>query len=112
MRRIMKVALVAAATTAIAIGSSTAAQASVSIDATGKGFVGKGDVQTALGYNNSTLQKAVDAKSLVFTAQQPTWQALARGPIRSPARTLERRPEPSSAPRPASSPPRRWFLTT
>ena len=111
MRRIMKVALVAAATTAIAIGSSTAAQASVSIDATGKGFVGKGDVQTALGYNNSTLQKAVDAKSLVFTAQQPTSQALTQGVSQSGTQR-ERRPEPSSAPRPASSPPRRWCRRT
>lgn len=30
---------------------STAANASVTIDANGKGFIGKGDVQTALGLN-------------------------------------------------------------
>ena len=46
-----------------------AARASVTIDAAGKGFVGKGNVQTALGYNNAALQKAVDAKTLVFTAR-------------------------------------------
>ncbi|OCA87693.1 hypothetical protein A8F94_07510 [Bacillus sp. FJAT-27225] len=40
--------------------------ASVTFDAsTGIGFVGKGDVQTALGWNNSELQK--NAKNLNFT---------------------------------------------
>lgn len=40
--------------------------AEVTIDtSTGKGFVGKGDVQFALGYNNSQMQKA--AGDLVFT---------------------------------------------
>jgi hypothetical protein len=58
------------------IASTAVANASVTIDAAGKGFVGKGDVQTALGLNNSALQKAVDAKSLVFTAEQPTSQSL------------------------------------
>jgi hypothetical protein len=61
----------------------TAAIAGVTIDAAGKGFVGKGDVQTALGYNNSALQKAVDAKSLVFTAKQPTTQSLSQDATQS-----------------------------
>src|SRR5262245_65597662 len=57
----------------------TAASASVSVNPTsGVGFVGKGDVQTALGFNNSALQKAVDAKSLVFTAQVLTSQSLSQ----------------------------------
>jgi hypothetical protein len=37
---------------------------------TGTGFVGKGDVQTALGYNNKQLQD--NANSLEFTAQSDT----------------------------------------
>src|SRR5687768_8342873 len=77
MRRITKAATIAAATL-IAIGTASAAHASVTIDASGKGFVGKGDVQTALGHNNSALQKAVDAKSLKFTAEQPTSQSLSQ----------------------------------
>lgn len=68
--------IIAASFAALAVP--TAAMASVTIDATGKGFVGKGDVQSALGYNNAALQKAVDAKSLVFTAVQPTSQALSQ----------------------------------
>ena len=59
--------------------TATAASASVTIDQAGSGFVGKGNVQTALGYNNAALQKAVDAKSLVFTASQPTSQSLTQG---------------------------------
>ena len=73
MHRTTKTAVKIAALTAIAlVASATAANASVTIDSAGKGFVGKGNVQTALGMNNSALQKAVDAKSLVFTAAQPT----------------------------------------
>jgi hypothetical protein len=71
MRKLM---IIAASFAALAVP--TAAMASVTINADGKGFVGKGDVQSALGYNNSALQKAVDAKSLVFTAVQPTSQSL------------------------------------
>jgi hypothetical protein len=65
------------------IVSATAAHASVTIDTNGKGFLGKGDVQIALGYNNSALQKAVDARSLVFTAQQPTSQSLSQSVTQS-----------------------------
>ena len=47
--------------------SATAVFAAVTFDpATGKGFVGKGDVQTALGLNNAQLQ--AQASSLQFTA--------------------------------------------
>ena len=46
----------------------TAAHASVTIDAAGKGFVGKGNVQTALGWNDKQLQDAIAAKSLVTAA--------------------------------------------
>src|SRR5215211_401993 len=55
--------------------ASTAAVAAVTFDpATGTGFVGKGDVQLALGYNNKQLQD--NAASLVFTAtsvSEQTW---------------------------------------
>src|SRR5918996_945791 len=40
------------------------------------GFVGKGDVQLALGFNNDKMQKA--AKSLKFTYSQPATQALSQ----------------------------------
>jgi hypothetical protein len=55
--------LILATTAALACG---AAFASVSFDpSTGAGFVGKGDVQTAFGWNNATLQK--NAGSVTFT---------------------------------------------
>jgi hypothetical protein len=69
---------VTASVTAIALGTTPAFAAVTFNSTTGKGFVGKGDVQTALGYNNATLQKAVDSKSLVFTATQPTFQQLSQ----------------------------------
>ena len=47
MRRLI---IIAASVAALAIP--TAAMASVAVDASGTGFVGKGDVQTALGYGN------------------------------------------------------------
>ncbi|WP_066310410.1 hypothetical protein [Bacillus sp. FJAT-29814] len=44
----------------------SSAFAAVTFDpTTGTGFVGKGDVQTALGYNNAKMQ--AEAKNLVFT---------------------------------------------
>ena len=50
MHRTTKIAAKVAALAAIAlIASATAANASVTVDANGNGFVGKGDVQTALG---------------------------------------------------------------
>jgi hypothetical protein len=58
------------------VATATAASASVTVNDAGKGFIGKGDVQTVLGYNNAALQKAVDGKTLLFTAQVPTAQAL------------------------------------
>ena len=53
------------------VATATAASASVTVNDAGKGFIGKGDVQTVLGYNNAALQKAVDGKTLLFTAQVP-----------------------------------------
>lgn len=64
----------AIALAALALTLSTVA-AAVDFDAeTGEGFVGKGDVQTALGYNNKQLQD--NAEDLVFSASsvsETTW---------------------------------------
>jgi hypothetical protein len=46
------------------------------LDADGTGFVGKGDVQTALGWNNQKLQS--NATKLAFTTVQSASQALYR----------------------------------
>lgn len=66
---------VSTATAAVAVSLAAApAMAAVTFDpATGKGFVGKGDVQLALGWNNSQLQQ--NAGSLLFTSTQPASQA-------------------------------------
>jgi hypothetical protein len=53
MHRIIETAALAAIGV---IGTATAANASVTIDDTGHGFVGKGDVQTVLGLNNAEIQ--------------------------------------------------------
>ena len=67
MNRLIKIA----AFTGIAFfATATAASASVTINDAGYGFVGKGDVQTVLGLNNSALQKAVDAGTIKFTSTQ------------------------------------------
>lgn len=67
--------------------TATAANASVTLTDSGVGFIGKGDVQNALGYNNAALQKAVDAKSLVFTAQVPTSRSLSQAVTQSGTQT-------------------------
>ena len=58
-----KLFIIAASIAALAIP--TAAFASVSVDASGNGFVGKGDVQTALGYANDAAFQA-DAAGVTF----------------------------------------------
>ena len=64
----------AAALVVVGAGS---AQASVNVDATtGTGFVGKGDVQSALGWNNAKLQAG--AESLTFTTKQAAAQGYAQ----------------------------------
>jgi hypothetical protein len=57
------------------IASAGVANASVTVT-DGTGFVGKGDVQTLLGWNNQTLQK--NAESLRFTTVQEASQALSQ----------------------------------
>jgi hypothetical protein len=68
----MKKILAGVATGVLAIGvMASSAFASVTYDAaTGTGFVGKGDVQTALGYNNAQMQ--ANADNLVFTQESET----------------------------------------
>ena len=43
------------------------ALATVAVDASGNGFVGKGDVQTALGYGNDGAFQAANPASATFT---------------------------------------------
>src|SRR4051812_45828876 len=91
MHRTTKIAATFAAPAALAaaalIATATAANASTAIDANGTGFIGKGDVQTALGMNNAAMQKAVDAGSLVFTATQPYTQALRQDAVQLGSQT-------------------------
>src|SRR6476646_5359037 len=62
MHRIIKIVTLAAFAL---LATAAVASASVAVD-NGVGFVGKGDVQTALGWNNAAFDKG--AKSLTFTA--------------------------------------------
>jgi hypothetical protein len=67
---------IAAAATSVAL-LATPASAAVTFDAgTGAGFVGKGDVQTALGWNNKQLQDNADDAEFTFVATsvaETTW---------------------------------------
>jgi hypothetical protein len=63
-----KLFIIAASIAALAIPA--AAIASVSVDASGTGFVGKGDVQNALGWNNATFDR--NALSVGFTQKSVT----------------------------------------
>ena len=47
----------------VALAVPTAAMASVAVDANGVGFVGKGDVQSALGWNDGTSTRTSPASS-------------------------------------------------
>jgi hypothetical protein len=63
----MKKRPIFAAAAAVALFA-TAAYAGWTLDAAGNGFVGKGDVQTALGWNNAELQaNAANPDNLVFS---------------------------------------------
>lgn len=66
---------IAATAAALAFGA-TAASAAVSVDpATGNGFIGKGDVQLAYGWNNATLQNnaaGVDFQQVTTTVVDAT----------------------------------------
>ncbi|MFP5115969.1 hypothetical protein ACSU64_27035 [Bacillaceae bacterium C204] len=62
MKKMTSLALAGILSVGLAVSSASAA---VSVDATGTGFVGKGDVQLAYEWSNSALQK--NASGLTFT---------------------------------------------
>ena len=64
------------ATTLIGLSVAGTTHASVTADASGKGFVGKGDVQTAFGWSNKALQDAVKDEALSFRGEVDTTTAL------------------------------------
>ncbi|RSD22323.1 hypothetical protein [Mesobacillus subterraneus] len=67
----MKKVLAGLAAGALAMGIfASTSFAAVTVDESGNGFVGKGDVQQALGWNNAQLQK--NAESLLFTYETVT----------------------------------------
>ena len=72
MRKII-LGLTAAAAIAAPVALAGSASAAT-IDAAGRGFVGKGEVQTAFGWNNAAAPK--NQAAVTFTAKQPTTQAL------------------------------------
>lgn len=74
MKHIVKVAVASAA---LILGTATTAGAAVTFDeSTGTGFVGKGDVQLAFGWNNAALNanaNGVDFEATTVTEQKTTW---------------------------------------
>jgi hypothetical protein len=67
--------ITAGAATALALAVAGPASASVTVNPeTGIGFVGKGDVQTAMGWNNDVLQK--NAANVTFKSSQAASQAM------------------------------------
>ena len=73
MHRITKIAAAAAIATTALVATSTAANAYTMTDS-GVGFVGKGEVQTVMGWNNAALQ--TNAEKLTFTTRQAVEQSL------------------------------------
>jgi hypothetical protein len=72
MNRIFKTAALAGIAVIGIIGTATAASASVAVT-DGVGFVGKGDVQTALGYaNDAAIQQAVKDGKITFSGGTAT----------------------------------------
>jgi hypothetical protein len=84
MHRIIKGAIIAA-TSLAAIGAGSAAHASATVNSAGQGFVGKGDVQTALGYNNAQMQ--ANATGLKFTTSQDATQVVTQDVKQSATQT-------------------------
>jgi len=73
VNRIIKAAAIAAIAAIGVIGTTTAASAAVTVNPDGSGFVGKGDVQSVLGYNNKKMQESIEAKGFDWT-QVKEWQ--------------------------------------
>jgi hypothetical protein len=73
IKRLVLAGVAAATLTAVAFAGP--ASASVTVNADGTGFVGKGDVQTAFGWNNAKLQTEALAGHLSFTSvSTETWE--------------------------------------
>jgi hypothetical protein len=72
-----KLSLALAAATVTALGGVSVANAAVTFDpASGTGFVGKGDVQLAFGWNNAQLNNnaaGVDFEASTVSEQETTW---------------------------------------
>jgi len=83
MKKFSIAASVALAAAAL-VATSGIAQASATIDSTGHGFVGKGDVQSAFGWANKALQD--NAESLKFSTSQATSQVLTQALTQSATR--------------------------
>lgn len=60
----------------VAVVSFGSAANAYTIDAAGKGFVGKGEVQSAFGWNNAKMQ--TNHEAVTFKAEQPTTQSLSQ----------------------------------
>jgi hypothetical protein len=60
---------------AVGLVASANAVNAYTMDATGKGFVGKGEVQFVFNLSNAKMQAAVEAKAFTFTAKQAAGQA-------------------------------------
>jgi hypothetical protein len=71
-KRSLKVSIGASVLSGLLIAATgiTGASAEVAVDSEGKGFVGKGDVQAAFGWNNAQLQKNANNVSFSFEAEQ------------------------------------------
>ncbi len=82
MRKTLSVLALAAATSIGVLAGSGAANA-----ATAPGFLGKGEVQTALGWNNAALQKAVTTDGAIkFTSEQALTQSVSQDATQSGTR--------------------------
>jgi hypothetical protein len=66
----MKKLLAIVMTLVMVLGLSATAFAAVTVDSQGYGFIGKGDVQKALGYNNAQMQ--ANAEKLMFAVTTET----------------------------------------
>jgi hypothetical protein len=78
MHRTTKRAAKITALAATAFIASTAVANAATVNPDGTGFVGKGEVQSAYGFNNSVIQKIIDAneKAFTFTSSQSATQSL------------------------------------
>jgi len=74
MHRIIKIAAGTAGLATAALMATATAGNAATLNTDGSGFVGKGEVQSAFGWNNKAAQD--NQSKVTFTAEQPTSQAL------------------------------------